>query len=294
MSAVGDVYRGDRGVEFQRFLQNVISLANVGEDVMRLLMQPTSLEMYNVAFTHQSATIDGSNCYEFFEFFGDSVVNKCVMSTLVRRHSHMRSKESIKILARIKVNYVSKRWLSTFAETFLFWDFISAEKRFRETRKQKLLEDVFEAFFGATELLLDEQFGVGVGYFVCQRLFDRIIQHFDIDIRYEELFDAKTRLKELFDAIRFTQPSYEPITGPDTFQFECVLYYNKQRMVMGMGSGPQKTDAQQQASEQALEFLKTCCHTYREMNLTDARDDYKPLLHNHLQMYLDASYPSDT
>ena len=280
-----------RGKEFKYFLQNVLTTATgISKEALDYLTSDENMKVYEAVFTHPSACPDDINNYEFWEFLGDSVVNKCVMHYLCHKYSHMRSKKSVKILARVKVNYISKRWLAWFGDHFSFWKFIKADVKVLCSQKTKLLEDVFEAFFGATEMLLDKRFCVGVGYYVCQNIMNNILVHNDMDLEYNNLFDAKTRLKELFDAIRHKQPDYiweNPTVhthNNPVFEVTCTAEFGERKYLLGRGRGQLKIDAQQQAAEHALETMKHKFQTERIMRLTG--EDYECTIINNVDRHI--------
>ena len=113
---------------------------------------------------------------------------------------------------------------------------------------------------------------MSTGYYFFQQLVDVILSHFDISVKYEDLFDAKTRLKELFDAIKLTQPMYilEDSTKSKEscgtqFNVLCKIIHKGRHIVLGHGTGMQKKEAEESASEEALAFLARNFHTQRKM-----------------------------
>jgi len=280
-----------RGDAFKYFLQNVLTTATgISKEALDFLTSPENMAVYAAVFTHPSACSDDVANYEFWEFLGDSVVNKCVMHYLCHKYSHMRSKKSVKVLARVKVNYISKRWLAWFGDHFNFWEFIKADEKVLHSQKTKLLEDVFEAFFGATEMLLDKKYCVGVGYYVCQNIMNNILVHNDMDLEYDNLFDAKTRLKELFDAIRYEQPTYTWINhtihthNNPVFEVTCTATFGGRSYLLGRGKGQLKIDAQQHAAQQALDTMKRTFETERIMRFTG--DDYECTIINNVDRHV--------
>lgn len=262
------IRHGNRTEAFQLCIANALAIGSpkMTENVISYLTSPRCMESYATAFTHPSCGTE--DCYEYFEFIGDSVVNKCVMHFLSRKYNGMTSKRSIKILARIKVNYVSKKWLAHFSEKLFFTTFISMDDKLTVT--QSVLEDVFEAFIGVTERLVDDKYGWNAGYFVCQVLIDRILTGFNISVDYDKLFDAKTRLKELFDVIKIKQPLYvfdEYIKTNEQkvsfFSVNCIMSLHGRQILIGQGAGNQKKEAEEDASSKALMYLADVFKTSR-------------------------------
>lgn len=160
------------------------------------LQSQKALLLYKDAFTVGD--------YETLEQLGDATVNKFIVQYSYRTFPFLNTKEGVKIVARIRIKYASRQVLSAIADDLGFWGQISlgAEEGpadISEHRKRAILEDVFEAYLGATELILDSEFGCGVGYITCYQILKQWYDSLKIDITYENLFDAKTRLKELCD-----------------------------------------------------------------------------------------------
>ena len=65
--------------------------------------------------------------------------------------------------------------------------------------KKPTLEDVFEAFCGATEWIINEKIGNHIGYHIIQKLIDHLFNKIQISLDHDELYDAITRLKETQD-----------------------------------------------------------------------------------------------
>jgi dsRNA-specific ribonuclease len=146
-----------------------------------------------------------------------------------------------------------------------------------------LIEDVFEAFLGCTEYILDNEFRPGVGYAIVHDILSSIFDSIDISLEYNKLYDAKTRLKELFDSHnlindmitkygslkqntqrfidydnKFGQIQYVDSYTEDEKRVSKVIYKTKKHgeIILGTGYANLKQDAQQYAAENALNTLK--------------------------------------
>lgn len=290
------IYHADRGENFKHCIENALSLCTqITADAIQYLLSEPCLQRYQVAFTHPSCGLE--ECYEYYEFIGDSVVNKCVMYYLSQKYKQMTSKRSIKILARIKVEYVSKKWLAHFSETLDFKSFISTDEKIRKIVQTKdgpqvmlpksVLEDVFEAFIGVTEQLLDNKYEHNVGYYICQNFMNVILTHFVISMEYNSLFDAKTRLKELFDVLKVKQPTYtfadymkKDDNQASFFSVSCSFQLNGVNIVIGKGTGCQKKEAEEKASEKALYYLNDVYSTNRILTFNGI--DYDIVINNNI------------
>lgn len=206
--------------------------------------------LYQQAFT--SASYDEHDNYEMYEQLGDATANKFLVWYFYRRFPQLANPKGIKIVARLKTNYSSKNAFAKIAESIGFWPHIRASPQQKEIDKKSLLEDVFEAFIGVTETILDNFFQVGVGYAIVQRILTAIFDTIDISLRYEDLYDAKSRLKELFDInkqLGVLLYEYKPK--------EATIYRLKdgKKIFMATGAGNLKSDAQQVAAQKTLDLL---------------------------------------
>jgi dsRNA-specific ribonuclease len=138
-----------------------------------------------------------------------------------------------------------------------WWKYISAEEEIKQTKMKKVLEDVFEAFFGATEYIIDSIVYPGSGYSICYRLVVSLFNDMDISLSYEDLYDPITRLKEVFDYFK----------NIGTFSFEnekkegyqhVTLYqiHNHSKQIIGYGVSSLLDDAKQKACYHGLLYLK--------------------------------------
>lgn len=192
-------YHGVRGKAFEDMLVRVLKMGKIKQKYIDKLLEE-GLSIYEQIFTHPS--IDETNNYEFYEIMGDATINKAVVWYISRRFPQLNCPDGVKIIARLKINMVSKENFSKLAEKLGFWEYISATEQYRYSEMKPILEDVFEAFFGATEQILDTHIKYGVGYAICYQILETLFNEIDISLNYNDLYDAKTRLKELFDHIR--------------------------------------------------------------------------------------------
>lgn len=263
-----EIYNGIRGDKFIYFLKQVLSLSNLNEQYYDILLDKEGIEVYDQVFTHKTANPESN--YEYLEFLGDTTLNKSIAWYLSRRFPQLNCLSGVKILTRLKINLISKRSFAGFAKKLCFWDFISADTDVRSTKMEKTLEDVFEAFFGATELLIDSRIQQGAGYNTCYNIISNILDSQNISVRYEDLFDAKTRLKEIFDFFgdKLGKLKYDTVKEERIHYVTVVL----NTTILGKGSAPLKADAQQRAAQQAIYKLK-------KMGFSkEIPEDYKNLL----------------
>lgn len=233
---------------FKALIKSLIIKGQLAPEYNNVLLD--NIALYQQAFT--SASYNENENYEMYEQLGDATANKFLVWYFYRRFPQLANPKGIKIVARLKTNYSSKNAFAKIAESLGFWPHIRASVQQKETDKKSLLEDVFEAFVGVTETILDNYFQTGVGYAIVQRILTNIFDKIDISLRYEDLYDAKSRLKELFDInkqLGVLVYEYKPK--------ESTVYRQKDRnkIFMATGIGNLKSDAQQAAAQKALDLL---------------------------------------
>lgn len=250
------VFLGSRLEDFQTMLRNTINKSHFKKELVdKLFDDDRFIDTMSVVFTHSS--VDKSRNYEYFEILGDATLNKCIVWYISKRFPELQCPEGVKIIARLKINLISKKTFSSLAQQLGFWDFVSAEDEIRQTKMKKVLEDVFEAFFGALEMLLDMIVYPGAGYPMCYRIILSLFNELPISLAYNDLYDPITRLKEIFDY-------YKDI---GTFSFsnhkqDGIQYVNvsqnkgSQKTVIGSGSASLLDDAKQKACAKGIEYLK--------------------------------------
>lgn len=231
-------------------IKRTLGPAKLKPQYLNLLL--SRMDLYQVAFT--SSSYDAINNYEIYELLGDSTYNKFLVWYFYRRFPQFNCISGVKMLARLKINYASKRTLAQIADRLGFWQYILASDDQKSKGKKSLLEDVFEAFLGLTELIIDEQFVVGVGFVVVNDILTSIFDDMSISLEYEDLFDAKTRLKELFDSnTQLGKLLYENIGGSSVI---FRITSDGKKIQLGEGGGFLKADREQNASKMALEELR--------------------------------------
>jgi dsRNA-specific ribonuclease len=200
------IYRAPRDETFTTFITGLIRRMKISDKYIPDLIK-TGIPLYTSAFTHSSA--DANDDYEVFEFAGDKLVNYVLSKYILKKFANVPKSQAVKIFTRIQINMQSKKELAILAEKLGFFEFISSNYFVREKDFTSLLEDVFEAFIGASDRLFEMVFQkpmVGL-VFISNMLFD-LWDEVEIKIDYDNLFDSKTRLKELCELIGDTEFRY--------------------------------------------------------------------------------------
>jgi len=191
------MYIGSRKQDFKKLIEKLLKIGGMNKNSIKTFLDDESMKVYSHVFTHPSAN-DELN-YEAYELAGDVTLNKAIVWYFLRRFPQLNCPKGVKVITRLKIRYVSKKAFSNFGKDLGFWDFISASEDVRAKEMKPTLEDVFEAFTGATEYLLDKKIGLSVGYSVCYNIVKELFDKVEISLKYEDLYDAITRLKETQD-----------------------------------------------------------------------------------------------
>ena len=213
-------------------------------------IKPHKIEYYEEAFTHSSYANEVKNGvvdYERIEFIGDGVLDLIVADLIFNLYPTM----SQGIMTKLRAQVVCSSTLASYSKKLGFGEIIKLGKgQIKEGANQKILEDVFESFIGAT--YLDQ------GYDFVKELITKIviddIKHFDIDL----LTDYKSKLQELLQANYRGNIKYEVIneTGPaqdKTFYVEVyMVMLDKSVLKSGKGSGKNMKLAEEDAARDAL------------------------------------------
>ena len=211
---------------FRNLITKILKLAKLKQKTIDTILNSeykglTGLQLFGICFTHKS--IHPLNNYEVYEFKGDSTANNCLVWYFASRFPHLNTPEHVKTLARLKINYGSKKTFCSIADKLGMWDFISAGTEIRktktkqkignsikviesenvvdikQTKKKSLLEDSFEAVIGLIHTLIDELVKKGTGFNICYKIIQNLYDDMEIRLDHESLYDPKTRLKEFFD-----------------------------------------------------------------------------------------------
>jgi dsRNA-specific ribonuclease len=270
----GIYFANHKSEEFKMHIESILKKGNMKQKYIEFLTSETSMEAYSAAYT--SELVDEVNNYQVMEQLGDLSGNKFIVWYIYSRFPQLKCAEGVKVAARLRINYGSKNSFCQIAEGLGCWKFITATKDLRQRKKKPLLEDVFEAFLGTTESLIDAEYRTGVGYACVYKILKSIFDDMDISLKYESLYDGKTRLKELFDIhsdrlgpLVYEEQKDELLTTSFVYRLDGAKYQTRpdgsvnmskisgqyRKVMIGKGSAALKADAQQAAACDALKNL---------------------------------------
>ena len=258
-----------RGEPFKNLIKNMLLRGKIKEHYVSQLLTKDALSVYSRAFTSNSVTsrLDPTNfrieedkesaeSYEMLEKLGDGVFDNFIGWYAFRRFGEIETVSQVKLVHIIRSKYGSKNEFSPIAEKLGFWPFITASVYQRNHQKKKLLEDTFEAFLGATSLILDKRFRSGVGYAICYDILSSVFEDIVFSEDFSEMQDFVSKLNQLFmkykdlGKIKYTDEKNENMTKVNVYRT-----YKDRDIFIGMGTAPIKKDAKQNAAKYALNYL---------------------------------------
>jgi len=263
-------YYGQRNENFKNMIKDVLLKSKLKPQYLDILLSKEALEMYGRAFTSNTIhskfnevtgkvveDVNSDDNYEVYEKLGDSVFQNFIGWYSFRLLRQDRRVVQVKIYAAIKSKYGSREEFSPIAESLGFWSFISASVYERTHSKKALLEDVFEAFIGATSYYLDEKFRYGVGYAICYDILSSIMSTIKIETEFEDLQDSVSKLNEFTlknkeYVFEYTSDKFENLTTTTIYR----IMPDRSKIVYGVGTAANKANSKKAAAENVYKSLK--------------------------------------
>lgn len=260
--------------EFREFIRRVLERVDLGEKYIDMFTDDKCMIEFTKAFTHNS--IDPIDNYEFYEILGDATSNKVVVWYFIRRFPEIFNDAKgtggnmgpTAIMARLKQNGVSKSAYSKFSESLGFWDYVRKTDEYNKDRT-KIMEDVFEAFCGCLELIVDTKVTNHSGYGIVYNLMKTLMDPLDISTDREELYDSKSILNEEIIPLKkkidmkyittqdftITKETTDPSAYKRRFQSHVMIYdkINNKTYNSSKFFGAKKGDAEKKAAQYVLD-----------------------------------------
>jgi len=214
----------------------------------QLGIEPKQISLYELAFTHTSVISENVGIgkdYERLEFIGDACLSMVVADLVFTLHPKFSEGE----MSKTRAKFVQTESLVLIAKKLNLVDYITIGPSIQRAdvgASKKILENVFEAFIGAIYVDL----GYEKAYQFVSHYFRQLVQQ----VKIEQLTDYKTRLQEEMQAEYREAVSYELILeeGPAHDRIFTVKVMFKD-IVLGIGKGSSKKQAEQDAARLALE-----------------------------------------
>ena len=204
-----------------------------------LKIESQDIDLFKEAFTHTSYTNEHPGCpsYERLEFLGDAVL-ELIISDYLYNAKHLEEGK----MTKIRASDVCENACATYAKDLNFDKYILLGSG-EEGPNNTILADVFEAFIGA--IYLEKGFE-----YTRDIILDIIIKY--INDKVEFLQDYKSKLQELVQTVKqsVVYEVIEEVGPPHDKTFTCQVKVDD--IVMGLGKGHSKKQAEQEAAKEAL------------------------------------------
>ena len=236
----------------------------------------TDIKLYRQALTHKSylgyndgshtkkCQVDGcqflktrvklqEHSYERLEYLGDSVIKLIISQYLFKRYPT----ENEGFMTKLKTKIENKTSLANLAATFGLGPHMIISSQIEDSvgrTSEKILEDIFEAFFGA--LFLDTSFEV------CNELMITIMER-EVDFSGILHIDTnyKDQLLRFYHKNKWNPPQYKSLTtsgvSKKTFTMGVLDHHGT---VIAQGTDTSKRKAEQEASRNALLKFNQLAH----------------------------------
>lgn len=197
------------------------------------------------ALTHRSKT---KKNYERLEFLGDSVLSFVIAEVLYKQFTDLAEGK----LSQLRSKLVKGTTLAQLASSLKMDEYIilGASEQGGHKR-EKILEDVFEAVIGA--IYLDSDFATVKK--VILKWYQPIISSINLDTI--KVKDSKSKLQEILlqNALSLPEYSIETIDGKDHEQQFTVVAVSKDLNLRVKAQGTSRKKAEQKAAEKMIEML---------------------------------------
>ena len=225
-------------------------LINFNELLKPFHIKPKNEQLYIEALTHSSYAnenhIEVTKDYEKLEFMGDAVFQLVSAELLYKTFPEKTEGELTKLRSKlVRTESFAKLGRELHIHEMMYLGHGEEKDR---GKKDKIIEDVVEAFMGA--LFIDR--GYKIARIVARRWLLQILK----DLKEDDIEDYKSELQELIQSDSREPLKYELIKteGKDNNK---VFYYKVTHdgMLLGEGKGKSKKAAEQEAAKVALSKL---------------------------------------
>ena len=261
------------------FITNILKKYNI-------IYKPTDLSLFQKAMTHESylkrdfridkivKSIKEKNIqpcptpltaiplqiysYERLEFLGDSVLHHILADYLYDRYDD----KDEGFLTKLRTKIENGDTLSNFARILGLHEYVLIARNIEQiggrNNNDHIFEDTFEAFFGATTYILDNNFKNGVGYSVSYDILKGIFDDISISTEFEQLNDPISILKEFFDKNK-DYGTIEYVCNKIGINQYCDVVLTTSdgnKIILGNGVSTKKPNAKENAAINSIEYLK--------------------------------------
>lgn len=213
----------------------------------KLNINPKNETLYISAFSHSSYANEhrAKTDYERLEFLGDAVLDLVVADYLYSNH-----KEKEGEMTKIRASYVCENALYEYSINLGLNEYIKVghgEEKEGGKYKKAIVADIFEALIGAIY--------IDLGYATARRTVLDIVVPYIENPNITFFSDYKSALQEYVQteqkSLNYNLVKEDGPAHDKTFTVEVII----DDIVYGVGIGPSKKEAEQEAAKEALNKL---------------------------------------
>lgn len=206
-------------------------------------------QLFLNAFTHSSYAFETKDVsdYERVEYIGDAVLYLVIADLIYNEYPKMKQGD----MSKLRSQLVCSATLAEKAKEYHFDDIIRVGHGVKKEggANQKILEDVFESFIGA--IYIDQGFEIAKR--IVLDIFKEDLDNFDID----SLTDYKSKLQIYLQSNYRGNINYRVLKESGTsqnkhFVIEVSMLMDNNTIILGVGEGRSKKQAEQAAAKAAL------------------------------------------
>lgn len=265
---------------FKELIKRLLKRAKLTDDIINNILNDVKyMNMFRQSFVHKTYDRNAKENYEKVETLGDLALNMAIVNYIINNYPHIQSAHW---LSNMKHRLVSGKSFSALAETEGFYPHIKMGREDKTMLEEKikshvdmkrdikdikeyrsLLEDVFEAFTGTLQLVINDlsKMVAGPGYAVCYEFISSFLKQIEIPMTVEEVFDPISRVKEIYDSQGWPNKSNEMTltrkTENEDFQVTYVIKSPNRRFeYLGTAKSRNKKEARREAAINTLKILK--------------------------------------
>lgn len=276
-------------LKFKKFVSNILQkFGKLSSKSVDKYTSADNLRELMTACTHWSFDFD--NNYEFYEILGDSTLNNVIVWYYVRIFPELQkmSKErSTYILAKLKIKGIQKVQFAQFCDDLGLSEYIryrelhyvelpkKVEKQINKDISMK--EDVFEAFFGSLNSIINTEEDGQLGFIVVNQIITEFLDSIgmgkNLTLEPRQLEEGISMLKEIFDVLSLINPNNktefkvieqgDPSKGKyNVYELKLKLYLKSNNFQLlektfeEEGIRKSKGDVEESLSHKALEWLE--------------------------------------
>ena len=182
----------------KKFLRySLLPIMSLPDSALDKLVSDNAMQTWEIAFTNESFNPNVGENYEELELSGDVNLAASYVKFMMASYPEITRSQ----LSEFRTKYLAKGFQSKLSASLGMGPHIRS--RFRTNTH--ILEDVFESFFGALDLVGDTEFKFGVGSGLIYNMVVELYKDVEVDWSVTK-GNPKTRVKETYEGLNFIDP----------------------------------------------------------------------------------------